>query len=116
MRKTYWRKLTEILLSFRIERSLSKNEILELYLNKIFLGHRAYGIEAAARAMKEKSLENLRVLIEKIVQDKIDTRQLDNDDLTLREIRIFKETILEKLMNIYHIRIEYPEDRSQNKK
>ncbi|WP_339735137.1 HDIG domain-containing metalloprotein [uncultured Sunxiuqinia sp.] len=74
------------------------------------------GIEAAARAMKEKSLENLRVLIEKIVQDKIDTRQLDNADLTLREIRIFKETILEKLMNIYHIRIEYPEDRSQNKK
>lgn len=74
------------------------------------------GIEAAARAMKEKSLENLRVLIEKIVQDKIDTRQLDNADLTLREIRIFKETILEKLMNIYHIRIEYPEDKSQNKK
>jgi hypothetical protein len=68
------------------------------------------GIEAAARAMKEKSLENLRQLIEKMVQDKMDTGQLDNADLTLREIRIFKETILEKLMNIYHIRIEYPED------
>ncbi len=73
------------------------------------------GIEAAARAMKEKSLENLRALIEKIVQDKIDTGQLDNADLTLREIRIFKETILEKLMNIYHIRIEYPEDNNQKK-
>jgi hypothetical protein len=73
------------------------------------------GIEAAARAMKEKSLENLQALIEKIVQDKIDTGQLDNADLTLREIRIFKETILEKLMNIYHIRIEYPEDKTQKK-
>ncbi|KOH45693.1 HD family phosphohydrolase [Sunxiuqinia dokdonensis] len=73
------------------------------------------GIEAAARAMKEKSLENLRALIEKIVQDKIDTGQLDNADLTLREIRIVKETILEKLMNIYHVRIEYPEDKTQKK-
>ena len=73
------------------------------------------GIEAAARAMKEKTLENLRALIEKIVQDKIDTGQLDNADLTLREIRIFKETILEKLMNIYHIRIEYPEDNDSKK-
>jgi penicillin-binding protein 1A len=47
--KTYLRKLTEILLAFRIERSLSKNEILELYFNKIYLGQRAYGVEAAAR-------------------------------------------------------------------
>ena len=47
--KTYLRKLTEILLSFKIEGSLSKNEILELYLNKIYLGHRAYGVEAAAQ-------------------------------------------------------------------
>jgi len=47
--KTYLRKLTEILLAFRIERSLSKNEILELYFNKIYLGQRAYGVQAAAR-------------------------------------------------------------------
>jgi penicillin-binding protein 1A len=47
--KTYLRKLTEILLSFKIEGSLSKDEILELYLNKIYLGQRAYGVEAAAR-------------------------------------------------------------------
>ena len=47
--KTYLRKLTEILLAFRIEGSLSKEEILELYFNKIYLGQRAYGVEAAAR-------------------------------------------------------------------
>jgi len=46
--KTYLRKLNEIFLSFKIENALSKNEILELYLNKIFFGHRAYGIGAAA--------------------------------------------------------------------
>jgi len=43
--KTYTRKLNEIFLSFKIERMLSKEEILELYLNKIYLGHRSYGVD-----------------------------------------------------------------------
>ena len=46
--KTYTRKLKEVLLAFRLEQLLSKEEILSLYLNKIFLGHRAYGFGAAA--------------------------------------------------------------------
>jgi len=57
--KTYWRKLTEILLALRIEGSLSKDEILELYLNKIYLGHHAYGIEAAAQVYYGKTIEDL---------------------------------------------------------
>jgi penicillin-binding protein 1A len=57
--KTYLRKLTEILLAFRIEHSLSKNEILELYFNKIFLGHRAYGIQAAAQVYYGKNISEL---------------------------------------------------------
>lgn len=47
--KTYLRKLNEILLAFKIEREFSKQEILELYLNKIYLGQRAYGVAAAAQ-------------------------------------------------------------------
>ena len=47
--KTYIRKLNEILLALKIERELTKEEILELYVNKIFLGHRAYGVGAAAQ-------------------------------------------------------------------
>lgn len=46
--KTYLRKLNEIFLALKIERELSKDTILELYLNKIYLGQRAYGIAAAA--------------------------------------------------------------------
>ena len=57
--KTYWRKLTEILLSFKIEKSLSKDEILELYLNKIYLGHHAYGVGAAAQVYYGKSVNDL---------------------------------------------------------
>ena len=47
--KTYIRKLNEILLALKIEREFTKEEILELYVNKIFLGHRAYGVGAAAQ-------------------------------------------------------------------
>ena len=57
--KTYTRKLTEILLAFKIERELSKDEILELYLNKIFMGHRAYGVGAAAQVYYGKQVDDL---------------------------------------------------------
>ncbi len=57
--KTYIRKLKEILLSLKIERSLEKDEILELYLNKIFLGHRAYGVGAAAQVYYGKTIDDL---------------------------------------------------------
>lgn len=57
--KTYTRKIKEILLAFKIERELSKNQILELYLNKIFLGHRAYGFAAAAHIYYGRKLDEL---------------------------------------------------------
>lgn len=57
--KTFLRKFNEILLSFKIEREISKQEILELYLNKIYLGKRAYGMEAAANVYYGKSLQQL---------------------------------------------------------
>lgn len=57
--KTYARKLKEVLLAIRLEQLLSKEEILSLYLNKIFLGHRAYGFGAAADVYYGKSLETL---------------------------------------------------------
>ena len=57
--KTYTRKLKEVLLAFKIERELTKKEILMLYINKIFLGHRAYGFAAAAQVYYGKSLPEL---------------------------------------------------------
>jgi penicillin-binding protein 1A len=57
--KTYTRKFKEVLLAFKIERELSKQEILELYVNKIFLGHRAYGFAAAAQIYYGKTLNEL---------------------------------------------------------
>lgn len=59
--KTYTRKLYEILLSFKIENNLSKDQIFELYVNQIFLGQRAYGFAAAARIYYGKDLEDLSI-------------------------------------------------------
>nr|WP_090501081.1 penicillin-binding protein 1A [Pseudomonas borbori] len=57
--RSFSRKINEILLALQIERELSKDEILELYVNKIYLGHRAYGIEAAAQVYYGKSINEL---------------------------------------------------------
>ncbi len=57
--KTYLRKLNEILLALKIEQELSKDQILELYLNKIFLGNRAYGIGAASQVYYGKPVDRL---------------------------------------------------------
>ncbi|MCP4433820.1 MAG: penicillin-binding protein 1A [Gammaproteobacteria bacterium] len=58
-KKTYSRKLNEILLALKIEGEFSKEKILELYVNKIYLGHRAYGIVAASQIYYNKSLDEL---------------------------------------------------------
>ena len=57
--RTFIRKFNEILLALQIERELDKNRILELYLNKIYLGNRAYGIAAAAQVYYNKPVSEL---------------------------------------------------------
>ncbi|WP_426269941.1 penicillin-binding protein 1A [Dyella kyungheensis] len=59
--KLYSRKLTEIFIALRMESELSKDQILELYLNKMFLGHRSYGVAAAASYYYGKTLDQLTV-------------------------------------------------------
>ena len=57
--QTFIRKFKQILLAVQLENELTKNEILELYLNKIYLGNRAYGLEAAAHVYYGKSDKDL---------------------------------------------------------
>ena len=59
--KTYTRKIYEILLTFKLEHLLTKDQILEIYMNQIFLGNRAYGFAAAAEAYFDKPLKELSV-------------------------------------------------------
>ena len=57
--KTYLRKIYEALLAFKIEANLSKDQIFELYINQIFLGHRAYGFAAASQIYYGKPFKEI---------------------------------------------------------
>ncbi|MBA2962584.1 MULTISPECIES: penicillin-binding protein 1A [Ramlibacter] len=59
--KTFTRKLYEILLTFKLEHLLTKDQILEIYMNQIFLGNRAYGFAAASEAYFGKPMKDLTV-------------------------------------------------------
>ena len=59
--KTYTRKIYEILLTFKLEHLLSKEKILEIYMNQIFLGHRAYGFAAASEVYFGKPLKDVTI-------------------------------------------------------
>ncbi len=61
LERTFIRKFKEMLLSLQIERTLSKEEILELYCNQVFLGHRAYGFEAAAQVYYGSHISDLNL-------------------------------------------------------
>ncbi|MDP3174368.1 MAG: hypothetical protein Q8M88_08040 [Phenylobacterium sp.] len=64
--------------------------------------------EYFAHSLKDKSATTFSEMIENLVEQKIRSNQLINADLTLREITILKSILLEKLVSIYHVRIEYP--------
>ena len=59
--KTYTRKIYEILLTFKLEHLLTKDQILEIYMNQIFLGQRAYGFAAASEAYFDKPLRDITI-------------------------------------------------------
>lgn len=60
-KKTFLRKFNEIMLAIKIDRELSKEKILELYLNRVYLGNRAYGVGAAAMVYFGKSIKDLNL-------------------------------------------------------
>ncbi|MFV0345770.1 MAG: HD family phosphohydrolase [Bacteroidales bacterium] len=72
-------------------------------------------IEATSRSLKEKNRDTLKEAIDLIVKSKIEQGQLNLCDLSFNDIHTLKEVVLEKLINIYHIRVEYPkENKSEN--
>lgn len=74
----------------------------------------ADSVEAASRSLDEPTHGRLKSLIDVIFSEYIEDGQLDNTDLTFRDLRIIKETFLSMLTGIYHVRIKYP-DRGKDK-
>ncbi len=65
--------------------------------------------EAASKSLKTPTAEKIDNLIERIVNKQLEDNQFQNSNITLREIELIKKVIKKKLMNIYHVRVEYPE-------
>jgi len=71
------------------------------------------GIEAASRSLNDKTVDNLSELVDRMIDQKVKDRQLDNSELTFHDIKQIKEVLLKKLVNMYHVRIEYPQEKEQ---
>jgi membrane-associated HD superfamily phosphohydrolase len=65
--------------------------------------------EAASKSLKQPSAQSIDDLINKIVEKQKSENQFMNSDITFREIEKIKKVIKRKLMNIYHLRVEYPD-------
>ena len=66
-------------------------------------------VEAASRSLHEPDYQKLNDLVDKIIEQQLKENQYDNADITIKEINTVKKILKEKLIAIYHIRIEYPE-------
>lgn len=75
----------------------------------------ADSVEAAVRSISEPTKGKIEEMVNNIIKDRLNEGQLDNCDLTLKDLGKIRESFLKVLTGIYHQRIEYPEDKNSNK-
>jgi penicillin-binding protein 1A len=97
------RKLREILLAVKIEREMSKDEIFELYLNKEFLGHRAYGVGAAAQVYYGKTLDELSLAEQAMIAALPKAPSRDNPVSGPRQAMIRRNWVLDRMLRLGYI-------------
>jgi hypothetical protein len=73
----------------------------------------ADSVEAASRSLDDPTYKRLRSLIDLIFKERIEDGQLDDTDLTFRDLRRIKDTFLEMLLGIYHVRVKYPDQEKE---
>ena len=98
--KTYLRKISEIFLALRIEREFSKREILELYLNKIYLGHRAYGVAAAAQVYYGKTADQLSLAQMAMIAGLPKAPSTNNPVVNLKRAMIRRNYVLGRMRDL----------------
>lgn len=96
--RTYTRKFYEILTALRIEETLSKDQILEIYMNQIFLGHRSYGFAAAAQTYFGKTLDQLTIAESAILAGLPQLPSTDNPITNPRNARTRQEIVLRRML------------------
>jgi len=101
--KTLNRKLYEILLSFKIEKNLSKDQILELYMNQIFLGQRSYGFASAARIYFGKNVQDLTIAESAMLAGLPKAPSAYNPVVNFRRAKIRQDYILQRMRDLKYI-------------
>lgn len=111
--KTYLRKINEIFLALQIEKELSKEKILELYLNKIYLGKRAYGVAAAAQTYYGKSVGELTLAETAMIAGLPKAPSADNPVANPRRAVERRNYVLSRMLDLGFIdRAQYKEAAS----
>jgi len=111
--KTYTRKIKEIMLALKIEHEYPKNKILELYLNQIFMGHRAYGIAAAAQVYYGKSLIELSLAEHAMIAGLPKAPSLYNPITNQARAIERRNYVLHRMFELNHISQQDYEDASR---
>src|SRR6188474_1464520 len=98
--RTLRRKLKEVFLALRLEREFSKQEILTLYLNRIFLGQRAYGVGAAAEVYFDKNVRDLTLAEAALIAGLPRSPSLDNPVASLERAKRRRAYVLRRLLEV----------------
>ncbi len=96
--RTLWRKIREAALSLRLERKYTKDEILEQYLNVIYLGEQAYGVEAAARRYFGKSIRDVTVAEAALLASIAPAPARYNPREDLEAARVRRDRVLQRMV------------------
>jgi penicillin-binding protein 1A len=101
--KTYTRKLYEMLLAYKIESALTKDQILEVYMNQIYLGQRAYGFASAARVYFGKDLKDVTLAQAAMLAGLPKAPSAYNPVVNPRRAKIRQEYILQRMLELHYI-------------
>ncbi|MFT4068785.1 penicillin-binding protein 1A [Paraburkholderia sp.] len=112
--KTYTRKIYEMLLAYKIESKLTKDQILEVYMNQIYLGQRAYGFASAARVYFGKDLKDLTLAESAMLAGLPKAPSAYNPVVNPKRAKVRQEYILQRMYELHYITQEqYDDARSQ---
>ncbi|WP_425101803.1 penicillin-binding protein 1A [Burkholderia ambifaria] len=112
--KTYTRKIYEMLLAYRIERALTKDQILEVYMNQIYLGQRAYGFASAARVYFGKDLKDITLGEAAMLAGLPKAPSAYNPVVNPKRAKVRQEYILQRMLELNFItREQYDEAAAQ---
>ncbi|MCC8405075.1 penicillin-binding protein 1A [Paraburkholderia sp. MMS20-SJTN17] len=113
--KTYTRKIYEMLLAYKIESKLTKDQILEVYMNQIYLGQRAYGFASAARVYFGKDLKDLTLAESAMLAGLPKAPSAYNPIVNPKRAKVRQEYILQRMYELRYITQEQYDEASRQR-